>query len=85
MLKKSNSEENDNINRKIINVFRIEIQRFSDKNRIIDKKIYFTMIHSQTNIIFSTTQRNYKTKLIFAFIRTANLQNKIDIITTFSD
>jgi len=85
LLKESNSEENDNINRKIIDVLHIEIRRLSDKGRAIDKNFHSVTTHSQANTTFSTTRRNHKAKLIFTFTRTANSQYKINIITTLSD
>ena len=44
-MKKSNSEKNNNINCKIINVFHAEIWQLSEKNWKTDEDLQSTVIH----------------------------------------
>ncbi len=83
MLKKSNPEENDDINRKIIDVLHTEIRRLSEKGREIDQNFHPAATHPQPNTTLNAIPRNPKAELIFT--RIANSQNKIDTITTPDD
>jgi len=73
LLEESNPEEDDNINRKIIDVPYTEIRRLSGKGRNTEKVL-------QPNTTPNATPPNNKAGLISA--RTVYPQNKINIITT---
>ena len=83
MLKESNPEENDDINRKIIDVLHTEIRRLSGKGRETDQNFHPAAAHPQPNTTPNAIPRNLKAELIFT--RIANPQNKIDTITTSDD
>jgi len=79
LLEETNSEEDDNTNRKIIDVLQTEIRRLSGKGRETEKDLQPPAAHPQPN----TTPPNNRARLVY--IRTVNPQNKIDIITTPSN
>ncbi len=82
MLDESNPEEDDNVNRKIIDVLQTEILRLSGKGRETEKDLQPSAAHSQPNTTPNTTPPNHKAGLVFT--RTVP-RNKIDIITTPSN
>ena len=79
MLKESNPEEDDNINRKIIGVLQTEIRRLSGKGQETERVLQPPAAHPQPNTTPNATPPNNKAGLVST--RTVHPQNKIDIIT----
>jgi len=83
LLEKSNPKEDDNMNRKIIDVLQTQIRRLSRKGRETEKVLQPPAAHPQPNTTLSTTPPNNKAGLVST--RTVHPQNKIDIIKTPSN
>ncbi len=79
MLEESNPEEDDDINRKIIDVLHTEIRRLSGKGRETDQNFHPAAAHPQPNTTPNAIPRNPKAGLVST--RIANPQNEIDTTT----
>lgn len=83
MLEESNPEEDDSINRKIIDVLQTEIRRLSGKVQETEKVLQPPASHPQPNSTLNRTPPNNEAGLVST--RTVHPQNKIDVITTASN
>ena len=83
MLEESNPEEDDNMNRKIIDVLQTQIRRLSGKGQETEKILQRPAAHPQPNTTLNTTPPNNKAGLVST--QTVHPQNKIDIVTTASN